>query len=172
MKIEKELSNTISKSNAIKVASLIGCDGALFKQLVKILLDDNNPAAPQAAWTLSFCVQQCPEIIYTQLEVLIDNLYRKNLHDAVKRNMVREMQHIVIPEKLQGKAADICFKYLSSGTEAIAIRAFSITVLCNICKQQPELKNELQLILEEQMRNGEPAIISRGKKALKFLYTL
>jgi hypothetical protein len=39
MKIEKELSNTISKSNAIKVASLIGCDGALFKQLVKILLE-------------------------------------------------------------------------------------------------------------------------------------
>lgn len=172
MIIEKELSRKISKSNAIKVANFIGCNGSLFKQLVKILLDDNNPAAPQAAWTLSFCVQQCPDVIYPHLEALIDNLYRKKLHDAVKRNTLREMQHINIPEKFQGKAADICFKFLSSGTEAIAIRAFSITVLCNICKQQPELKNELQLILKEQMRNGEPAITSRGKKALKFLTTL
>ncbi|HNR19562.1 MAG: hypothetical protein IPJ79_12540 [Bacteroidetes bacterium] len=172
MNIEKELSKIISKSNAIKVASLIGCDDALFKQLIKVLLESNNTSAPQAAWTLSFCVQQCPEIIYPQLEVLIDNLYKKNLHDAVKRNTVRVMQYVTVPEKLQGKAADICFKYLSSGTEAIAIRAFSITVLCNICQQQPELSHELKLLLEEQMRNGEPAIISRGKKALKFLNTL
>lgn len=172
MDIRKEVSKKLSKTGAVKVANLIGCDKRLFKQLVDIMLEEDNESAPQAAWTMSFCVKQCPEVVYPYLKILIENLNKKNLHDAVKRNTVRELQHISIPEKLLGAAANVCFRYLSSGMEAIAIRAFSITVLCNICKQQPDLKHELKLVLEEQMRNGEPAIISRGKKAMKFLSTL
>lgn len=169
MNIRHEVSSGLSKSNAIKVANYIGCDAKLFKQLVAIILENDIKIAPQAAWTLSCCVKQCPDIIYTQLEKLIDNLDKKNLHDAVKRNTVLVMQYIAIPEALQGKVANTCFRYLSSNKEAIAVRAFSMTVLYNICIQQPELKNELKLIVKEQMRNGEPAIVSRGKKVLNAL---
>eukprot|EP01031_Cornospumella_fuschlensis_P001081 gene1081-1357_t len=68
------------------------------------------------------------------------NLKQDNLHDAIKRNTIRVLQTVEIPEELHGIAADICFQYLSNHEEAVAIKAFSMTVLFNLSKHYPELK--------------------------------
>jgi hypothetical protein len=57
--------------------------------------------------------------------------------------------------------------------EAIAIKAFSMSVLYNCCKIYPELKVEVIPILEDVLvRDKSKGIQSRGRKVLKQLYNL
>ena len=64
---------------------------------------------------------------------------------------------------------DICFKFLESPTEALAVKVFSMGVLGNLATIYPEIKTELKLIIEEQLPNQTAGFKSRAKKVLKQL---
>jgi len=64
---------------------------------------------------------------------------------------------------------DVCFRYFSSPGEAVAIKAFSITVLQKLAKLYPEIINEIKLIIEERWDYETPAFKARSKKLLKEL---
>ena len=74
-----------------------------------------------------------------------------------------------IQSALQGKVVDLCFTFLSDGTQPIAIRVFAMTVLTNIAKENPELKNEIIPLIEDQMPFGSAGFRSRGRKVLQEL---
>jgi hypothetical protein len=169
MDIKKELLKEHSKWQAIKIANYVGDDPARFKELMELFLRPECRVSQRAAWSVNFCSQQHPELIKSHLAAMIKNLDREDLHDAVKRNTVRILQFIDIPEKLQGDLADICFRYLLSADEPAAIKAFSMSVLFNICKDHPELKNELKMIIEDQMPYAPASFIARGRKILTAL---
>ncbi len=84
-----------------------------------------------------------PWLIDPFLEDVIDNLNHP-VHDAVKRNTIGLLQEIEIPDDQMGKVADLCFGYLSSAKEPVAVKAFSMTVLLKIVQHYPELKEELK----------------------------
>lgn len=59
--------------------------------------------------------------------------------------------------------------FLCQQEGTIAVRVFAMTVLANLAKQLPELKNELIPLIEDQLPYGSAAFISRGRKLLKEL---
>ncbi len=62
---------------------------------------------------------------------------------------------------------DICFKYVESPTEAVAVKAFSLTVLSNLAKLYPEILPELKLLIEDQLPHQTAAFRSRAKVLIK-----
>jgi hypothetical protein len=110
-----------------------------------------------------------PDLANEHLEKMVLNLRKENLHDAIKRNTVRVLQEITIPEILWGDAADVCFKLLLSKNEPVAVKCFSMTVLLNIVRHIPELKEELKIIIEDQIPYSSAGFKSRGIKTLKAL---
>ncbi|MEO6489149.1 MAG: hypothetical protein ABIO04_04340 [Ferruginibacter sp.] len=99
------------------------------------------------------------------------NLQKPNLHNAVKRNSLRLLQDIDIPEKYQGQLMDICFEFLQSPTEALAVKVYSMTVLARLSKIYPEIIPELKLIIEDQSPSQTAGFKSRAKKVFKVLAT-
>jgi hypothetical protein len=77
------------------------------------------------------------------------------------------LQFIEIPKSLHGEVANTCFDYLHDRKEAIAVRAFSMTVLANIAKTSPDLKRELILLLEDILPYGSAGLVSRARNTLK-----
>ncbi len=157
-----------SKAQAVKIANYIGDDKDRFKELMGLFLGKDYRITQRAAWPLGICAEEYPGLIKPYLNKLADNL-KNEVPDAVKRNTVRIFQDVEIPEKLMGKIADICFAYLATPSEAIAVRAYAMTVLLTITKKQPELKNELKILLEDQLPYGSAGFLARAKKVLKAL---
>ena len=91
------------------------------------------------------------------------------MHDAVKRNSIHLLQDMEIPKKYHGEVMNICFTFLESPTEALAVKVFSMTVLGNLAKQYPEIKAELKLLIEYQLPHQSAGFKSRAKKVLKDL---
>lgn len=110
--------------------------------------------------------EKAPEIMAPWLPRLVDNLKQPNLHDAIKRNTLNVFESVDFPSELDEDLADLAFQYLADPKEPIAIRCASMTVLEKICRRIPELKNELQLILEEHIEHGTPGFKSRAKRIL------
>lgn len=106
-------------------------------------------------------------MVIPHLKVILNYLKKPGIHDAVKRNTMRLLQFIDIPKRYQGQVAGICFGYLQDAKEPVAIKAFSMTVLASIARQNPDLRQELAIVIEDQLPYGSPAFVSRGRKVLK-----
>lgn len=172
MNLVEELLKEHSKAQGTKIANYVLQDNKRFDELMEIFFSSDYRLNQRAAFAINISFDKSPYIINPYIQRLIKNLHRNDLHDAVKRNTIRILQFIELKEDLQGEIYQICFDYLISKDEPIAIKAFSMSVLANVCKSHPELKNELIPIIEDLIPYGSSGIKSRGKKILKELKEL
>jgi len=168
MNLKEEILEDFSKQYVVYLAKKIGANQELFDELMILFLGKDYRITQRAAWILSHCFDENPWLINKHLKVMIDNL-KKQVDVAVKRNTVKVLQHVDIPDDLLGDLAEICFGYLNSGKEAVAVKAHSMTILFNIVKKFPELKDELKLSIEDQMPYESAGFKARGRKILKAL---
>lgn len=171
MNIRAALLKEHSKNQCNLIVKWVGNDQDKFDELFGLFLKDEYRVIQRAGWPVSYCVEKHPNLIQKHFSKLLKNLNKKGNHDAVKRNTIRLLQYVTIPEKFHGQVMDICFKYISSPTEAVAIKAFSITVLQNLARQYPEILNEIKLVIEERWDYETVAFKTRAKKLLKELYS-
>lgn len=166
MHLREEILKEHSKTHCNKIVQWIGNDQKRFDELFELFLNAEHRVTQRAAWPLSYSAIAHPGFINKNLLRLINNLKKPGLHNAIKRNSIRLLQHITIPEKFHGKVIEICFRYVESPTEAVAIKAFALTVLGNLSKQYPEILPEIKLLIEEQWPHQTAAFKSRAKKLL------
>ena len=158
-----------SKQQCDLIVKYIGNDKKKFAELMKIFFGDESRLSQRSAWPMSYIVKKHPRLIEPYLNKLISNLGKKNLHNAILRNSVRLLQDIEIPVKYHGKLMDTCFNFIASPDIAVAIKAFSLTILQNLSKTYPEIKPELKVIIEERWEHETAAFHSRAKKIFKDL---
>ncbi len=167
MDLTKEILKEHSKVQAHKLADYVGSSAPRFKGLVEVYLAGPYRVTQRAAWPLSLCAEKYPALILPHLKKLLDFLSKPGIHDSVKRNTLRLLQFIDIPKRNYGQVVELCFEYLQSKNEPIAVKVFSMTVLSKIMKDEPDLRNELKMIIEDQMPYASAGFVSRGMKVLK-----
>ena len=121
---------------------------------------------------LGYTAEKYPEMVKPFLPKLVNRLYDSDIHVAVKRNVIRMLQTIPIPEKLHAKVMNKCFDYLSDPNETVAVRCFSMTVLVKLAEKYPEIKNEISASINISVKNSTAGYRARAKKELKQLEKL
>lgn len=169
MNLREEILREHSRRQALKISGWIGNDKKRFSRLVDLFLHDEYPVVQRAAYPLSMVADKYPKLAEENLPVFVNRLFDKDTHVAVRRNVIRILQFVQIPKKLHAKVINFCFKNISDPKETVAVRCFSMTVLANLVKQYPELKNEVMLLIEQAMKNPTAGMKSRAKKVLKQL---
>jgi hypothetical protein len=166
MDLRDEILKGHSKKQTAKIAGFIGNNKDLFKELMSLFLANEYRVTQRAAWIVRICTQAHPELIKPYIKKMISNL-RQPVHDAVKRNTLAVFQDVDFSSSMLGELADTCFTIFGNRNEAIAIRCCAMTVLGNICKKEPLLKNELKAMIVEELPYAGPAFRARAKKVLK-----
>ena len=159
-----------SKANAVRITGWIGKDAARFNQLIQLFLHDEYRVVQRAAHIVSIVAEKNPQLLQPHLAAMVGRMQEPGLPVAVKRNVVRVLQYQEIPEALHGPVMNTCFNLLADVKETIAVRAFSMTVLANLAKDYPEIKQELKALLEEGLEHDpSPGFKNRALKTLKNL---
>lgn len=166
MQLREEILSEHSKAQCDLIVKWVGNSQERFDELFNLFLTDEYRVVQRAAWPLSYCSMAHPPLMKKHLGKLIKNLHKPGIHPAVKRNTIRLMQYLPIPEKYHGEVMDTCFGYISSPEEAAAVKAFALTVLQKLSKKYPEILSEIKLIIEERWDHETPAFKSRAKKIL------
>jgi hypothetical protein len=166
MNLRDEILKEHSKAQCNKIVLWVGDSQKRFNELFHLFLHDEYRVVQRAAWPVSYCVISHPEFIKNHFEKLINNLGKPDLHNSVKRNSIRLLEHVTIPKKYQGKIMEICFSYVASATEPVAVKAFSLTVLGNLAKQYPDIIPEIKVLIDEQLPHQTAGFKSRAKTLL------
>jgi hypothetical protein len=164
MDLRAEILKADFKERVVYVADVIGNNPERFEILIELFMSSDARTCQRASWVLGHCTDNYPDMIIPYLPVLVKNLFNTP-EDAVKRNTLRAMQEIEIPEELWGETIEIAFQFLM-GNEAIAIKVFAMTVLYNLCLKIPEIREELRVVIEDQLPYGSAGFQNRGSKLL------
>lgn len=157
-----------SRPNTELIAKKIGKDAKEFKKIIDIIYKEKAPLPQRASWLLAVVNDHHPELLKPYLSKFIDSIEQFQV-DGIRRNMMGVLAKHEIPEKLQGKAVDVCFRLLLSPTEKVAVKVEAMQTIANVTKQYPELKQELKLAIEDQLPKTTVAFHARSKHILKKL---
>ncbi len=164
MNIRQALQAEHSKPQTLCIVTYIGDDEKRFAELMKIFFAGEYRLTQRAAWPMNYCAAAHPELIQPYLPKLLDCLSRNDVHDAVKRNIVRLLQFIDIPKKLHARAYSLCVDLVDNPNEPIAVRVFAMTAAARIAKSKPDLMSELRLIVHQHLPHTTAAFQSRARK--------
>jgi hypothetical protein len=156
-----------SKRQCDRIVAYIGSDKERFAQLIELFFRGEYRITQRAAWPLSYCVRQHPQLIARYYRQLLDNLGRKDIHVAVVRNTVRLLQDVSIPKRWHGRVMSTCFEFVEDPATPIAVKAFALSILSNLSAEYPEIRGELKTLIESQWEQATPAFRSRARKILK-----
>lgn len=142
----------------------------LVATLFKLSIDKDPIISNRAIWILWHCSLIDYASVKPFLNRLIIHLNNKNIPSGVIRSVLSLFQSEPVPVKYHSFMLDKCFGYITNSAEAIAVRAFAITVAFNISKNYPELLQELETILGHlPIHEESPGIRTRTKNTLKLI---
>lgn len=166
MNIRDEILAEHSKQHTKKIVDWVGDDTERFAELMRLFLGPVYRISQRAAWPLSNCIEQHPELLKPYFNILIKQLERADAHVAVRRNVVRLLQFVEIPKRYEGHLFDVCYRLFDDPNEPVAVRVFSMTVAANLAKDSPELLAELRLVAAKYPQAATAGFRSRARRIL------
>ena len=168
MNLPQALLQEPSKAQVLRLAGYIGNAPDRFAVLMDVFFGESYRLTQRAAAVMNCCVETHPGLIVPYLGRLVAYC-RGPVPDAVKRNTMRLLQFVEVPEAMEGELADLCFALLDNASEAIATKVYAMTVAQNLCRRHPDLRGELVFLIETQLPYQSAAFRSRGRKVLTAL---
>jgi hypothetical protein len=166
MDYAEELSKELSRYNIDRVVSMIGGHPEAFAQLFRIFEESESFMNPRVAWAVAITLDQNPYLGISYQNQMV-KILKSPLHPAVTRTILRYFSQIDILENLQGEIYEKCYGYLMETGCPAAIRVHSMQIMYNLGTQNPDLLNELKLVLAEILPYSDGGVLNRGTKLLK-----
>ncbi|MGH9947610.1 MAG: hypothetical protein ACRD6X_10440 [Pyrinomonadaceae bacterium] len=163
MDIREALLAEHSKHQTMKIVRYIGDNPKRFAELMSHFLGPIYRLSQRAAWAVNYCAEHRPELIKPYFGRLVEQLDRDDVHDAVRRNVIRSLQFIEIPKRYHGRVFDACFNLVDDPHQPVAIRVFAMSVAARIAKNKPALLNELRLLVEKHLPHATAGFRARAR---------
>ena len=94
---------------------------------------------------------------------------KKPAPNAILRNTLRTWQFLELPQNLVGEIYSFCFNILEDPESPIACRVFSMSICEKISLENPDLMEELIILIDENIHLSSAGFESRGNKVIKHL---
>jgi hypothetical protein len=129
------------------------------------LLDFEKPVPMRFIWLVGDLCERQPQIIHSS----ITTFYARR-NEMKFPNFDRSLAKIFwlsgIPDEIEGEAADEMFKWMLDPKISVSTKNYSLFALYNLSKKHPELKNELKIVIEDQLNKNSTSFEKRAKKIL------
>jgi hypothetical protein len=168
MKIADQLLVEMSRKNVDYIAYCIGEDPELFRELLDLVFEGKHPIPLRASWVVSAVTDKYPVLMKPYVKKVIHHI-PQFIHPGIRRNLLRHIATIEIPKSLEGKLYEECYQWTVSRLEPPANKVHCMQIMFNIAEKEPDLKNELRLVLEEMIHHESAAIKSRSRQLIKKL---
>ena len=171
--IKVSLYHPITKKHAEAISQLIIDKPFLLKAMIHFSFQVPPPASTRAAWIIDACNETNKNKTKPFLPEIIQHLPEAN-HGGVRRSYLRILsKHFMsIHEEYTGELIDLCFTWLASPIQPVAVKVHCMQILYNFCMQEPLLKNELIFLIKDQLPKNSVGFRARGRKLLTLLNQL
>lgn len=169
MDIKDAILEDHSKAQSEIIAIYIGDKPDRFAELMDLVFCDDKTAAARAAWTMGHCCVDRPDLAGPWIPKLVDKLAEPRLSDGIKRNTLRILQTVDLPSKQLGPIFNLCYEFMNNPDEPAAVRIYAVTILGRICETEPDLADEVALLIKQHLPHASSGFKGRAWKILKRL---
>ncbi len=155
-----------SRAQAEMIADIIVQKPVLLDELLKIVFADNEPISRRAAWPLRFIHEKEKRLLDNYFPIIVIKLPEIKCV-ATQRNLLYILAYSHIPEFYYGRLLEFTSKVLLNTSSSVASIIYSIDIFFNLSKNEPDLLNELKLMLELLLPNATAGVKSKSMKILK-----
>ena len=155
-----------SRAQAEMIADIIVQKPVLLDELLKIVFADKEPVSRRAAWPLRFILHREEQLLTTYLPTIIKQLSKVE-SVAVQRNLLYVLAYSDIPESSYGELLQYSSEVLINTSSSVASIIYSIDIFFNLSKSEPDLLNELKLMLELLLPNATAGVRSKSSRTLR-----
>ncbi|WP_299820656.1 hypothetical protein [uncultured Pontibacter sp.] len=175
------LSSTMKKTKVQELAALAGADKLPVQELLDLCFLHKQPAiAFRAAWVLEHIEVYFPELFLPILPTFLKRLAEQSNYSC-QRHFTKILMHLSsLKASMAYKDAfaaladheqvvEVIFDWLINPATPVAVRVNCLEVLFNLSTKFNWLKTELLAQTEYYLRDGSPAMQSRGRKLVQQL---
>jgi hypothetical protein len=158
-----------SRRNTDLIADLVFHKPEVFGELMNIYFLNEEPVSRRAVWIVDTVTEKMPHL----LEPFIDRIILKLSefqHDGLKRNTLRMLSRTNISILQSGLLMKICFEWLVSKSESVAVKVYSMDILYLISIKETDIKKELAESIEWRMQEESAGFKGHAVKILKKLH--
>jgi hypothetical protein len=157
-----------SRLNADLLVEKFEKDKNVFDTILTAMYLDTYPLSMRASRVIWLIAKKYPSFVYPYLPEFINRLTKFKV-DGVRRNILSILAEIPLPDIDPGELFDICYTWLGSEKEPVAIRGNAITILYKISEKEPDLKAELIELFQAQLPCRSKGIEKRIKDTLNMI---
>lgn len=166
--LESILRDRTSKAVTMRGVEYVGNSSERLRELFDIILNGDSLLSRRASWCISYIAENHTQLFRALFPVVLDLASDVELHAAYRRNALKLLESIEIPEEFHGKVLDICFAALQNPNEAIAPKAYAMGILRTLCDVYPDIKQEVISALHPYAGlSMPPALRSRSLALLR-----
>lgn len=175
----KQISTAMGKPRVLILAKVLGDEQHSLRDLIDVTFCPDKVMAFRAIWILENVLLGNPVKYAADLEYFVSRI-KEVKHPGPQRHYAKILMHLTdrgIPPAITDtlKSMDLepaveqLFDWMIDTKVKIAVKVFASEALFNLRHRYDWIAEELASQIQFLMRNGSPAIQSRGKKLLAML---
>ena len=166
MNLHQIIMSEHSRAQAVMIADLVIQKPALFDELLDIVFAEEEPVSRRAAWPLRFIHEMNVSLLDNYIQIIIVKLPEiKSV--AIQRNLLYILANSNVPEFYNGRLLEYTSKVLLNTSSSVALLIYSVDIFFNISKDEPDLLNELRLIIDFLIPNATAGVRSKCRNTLR-----
>ncbi len=142
-------------------------DPSLFKEVFEGMLNEDPVIRMRSADAIEKVSVKHPEYLQPFKSKLINHI-SKIEQQEVHWHVAQMFSYIEISKIERNKIIKILLSYIETDESKI-VKTFSMQTLADLAEKDGQIKPKIINLIKGMIKNGSPAIISRGKKLLKQL---
>lgn len=154
------LAGSIRNLSIEKIVQDICLHPEYLMDMYQLISDENQTVSWRAIWACEKVSEKHPGWFVTMQDDIIHRLLACQ-HDGSKRLLLSILYNLPVTYPISVDLLNYCFDRMLAPQESIGVQALAIRMAHRLCKSEPELLKELQLILE----NTDTEFYSTGVKA-------
>ena len=146
--------------------------GVDLPELIGLCFHTDGRIAFRSAWILESVFVSDPQAFTAHLELFLEK-YPGQSNPSCRRHFSRilmlvlsDPQRSALPENLLLRATEATFNWLIDPETPVAVKANCLDVLFHLRSLEPWIEEELKQEIEFLLKDGSPAMQSRGRKIL------
>ncbi|MDR1698229.1 MAG: hypothetical protein LBR75_00175 [Prevotellaceae bacterium] len=168
MDFESRILARFPNSSIHEIQDEVLLNPVLLNELFPLIYHTNLTVAWRTVWIMEKIQFKNPALLFYKTDELIEALPHFK-HQGSKRCTLKILENTAFKE-YPVSLINLCFDWLLSPKETIAVRAICVKILYKICVSEPDFVPELHLCLSElssETSSGMRSIIRHTLKALE-----
>lgn len=159
------IAKRLNKKETVTIAKELFNNQVAIRQLWQKIAQGSPDLPFHIAWLFDVCAETHPSLIKPLVKEIIDVLPLP-FHNGVHRSLTKVLAKQEIPVSHHGELYSLCIDWLIAPEKHVAIKAHCIDIAYHIAEKVPELRQELKLVLEDQMEFNSAGFQVRAKRVL------